>query len=66
MLCSKCHQKGHLTQKCTIAEKLKSIERQKIDYSELYIEQEEIQTNMDEHVDETPKTPEYQPNVSND
>ncbi|RNA16954.1 hypothetical protein BpHYR1_046334, partial [Brachionus plicatilis] len=36
----------------TIAEKLKSLERQKIDYSELYIEQEEIQTNTDENVDE--------------
>ncbi|RNA06687.1 hypothetical protein BpHYR1_012667 [Brachionus plicatilis] len=65
-LCGKCHQKGHMTHKCTIAKKLKSIERQIIDYSELYIEQEEIQTNFDENVDEMPKTRENQPNVSND
>ncbi|RNA34386.1 hypothetical protein BpHYR1_042167 [Brachionus plicatilis] len=29
-------------------------------------QKEEIQTNTDENVDEMPKTPEYQPNVSND
>ncbi|RNA26846.1 hypothetical protein BpHYR1_013682 [Brachionus plicatilis] len=55
-----------MTHKCTIAEKLKSLERQKIDNSELYIEQEETQTNTDENVDKMPKTPEYQPNLSND
>ncbi|RNA34575.1 hypothetical protein BpHYR1_009128 [Brachionus plicatilis] len=26
-LCEKCHQKGHLTKKCSITEKLKSLER---------------------------------------
>ncbi|RNA05693.1 hypothetical protein BpHYR1_021287 [Brachionus plicatilis] len=52
-----------MTHKCTIAEKLKSIERRKIDYRELYIEQEEIQTNTDINVDEMPKTPEYQQNA---
>lgn len=39
-VCSKCQQKGHLTQKCSLAEKLKSFERTKIDYSELYVEEE--------------------------
>ncbi|RNA30003.1 hypothetical protein BpHYR1_010286 [Brachionus plicatilis] len=63
-LCEKCHPKGHMTHKCTIADKLKSIERQKIDYRELYIEQEEIQTNTDSNVDEMPKSPEYQPNAT--
>ncbi|RNA26301.1 hypothetical protein BpHYR1_025358 [Brachionus plicatilis] len=56
-LCERCHQKGHMTHKSTIAEKLKSIERQKIDFRELYIEQEEIQTNTDENVDKNPKNP---------
>ncbi|RNA09504.1 hypothetical protein BpHYR1_018463 [Brachionus plicatilis] len=36
--------KGHLTQKCSIAEKLKSLERKKIDYNDLYIDQEETQS----------------------
>ncbi|RNA06046.1 hypothetical protein BpHYR1_050542, partial [Brachionus plicatilis] len=70
-LCEKCHQKGHLTQKCSIAEKLKSLERKKIDYNDLYIDQEETQSiigadKKDNDDNMMPKTPGYQPTNFND
>ncbi|RNA12086.1 hypothetical protein BpHYR1_008236 [Brachionus plicatilis] len=70
-LCEKCHQKGHLTQKCSIAEKLKSLERKKIDYNDLYIDQEESQSiigadQKDNDDNMMPKTPGYQPTNFND
>ncbi|RNA26342.1 Pol, partial [Brachionus plicatilis] len=43
-LCEKCHQKGHLVKKCSIAEKIKSLERKKFDYNDLFIDQEETQS----------------------
>ncbi|RNA35898.1 hypothetical protein BpHYR1_048556 [Brachionus plicatilis] len=49
-ICGKCQQKGHLTQKCSLAEKLKSLERNKIDYSDLFInesEETEPSTNIE-------------------
>ncbi|RNA11557.1 RNA-directed DNA polymerase from mobile element jockey-like, partial [Brachionus plicatilis] len=58
----KCQQKGHLTQKCSLAEKLKSLERNKIDYSDLYInESEETEPNIESYT-ESPKTPEFSEN----
>ena len=60
-ICNKCHQKGHLTQKCSLAEKLKSIERGKIDYSDLYVdESEETETLTDTQLyNPVLKTPEF-------
>ncbi|RNA32654.1 hypothetical protein BpHYR1_017083 [Brachionus plicatilis] len=70
-LCEKCHQKGHLTQKCSIAEKLKLLERKKIDYNDLYIDQEETQSifGADQKYNDDnmmPKTPGYQLTNFND
>ncbi|RNA39264.1 hypothetical protein BpHYR1_025648 [Brachionus plicatilis] len=70
-LCEKCHQKGHLTKKCSIAEKLNSLERKKIDYNELYIDQEKTQSifeasQKDDDENVMPKTPRYQPKNFND
>ncbi|RNA03085.1 hypothetical protein BpHYR1_042939, partial [Brachionus plicatilis] len=62
---------AHLTQKCSIAEKLKSLERKKIDYNDLYIDQEETQSiigtdQKDNDDNMMPKTPGYQPTNFND
>ncbi|RNA01183.1 hypothetical protein BpHYR1_013050 [Brachionus plicatilis] len=70
-LFEKCHQKRHLTQKCSIAEKLKSLERKKIEYNDLYIDQEETQSiigadQKDNYENMMPKTPGYQPTNFND
>ncbi|RNA25730.1 hypothetical protein BpHYR1_023739 [Brachionus plicatilis] len=60
-ICEKYHQKGYLTIKCSIAEKLKSHERKMINFNDLYIDQEETQSiieaeqkDNDEHM--MPKT----------
>ena len=63
-ICGKCQQKGHLTQKCSLAEKLKSLERSKTDYSDLYVDESdeaEHSTNIESYT-AAPKTPEFPEN----
>ncbi|RNA12675.1 hypothetical protein BpHYR1_033321, partial [Brachionus plicatilis] len=67
---------GHNIAKCPIKEtlcekKLKSLERKKIDYNDLYIDQEETQSiigadQKDNDANMMPKTPGYQPTNFND
>lgn len=66
--CRSCNQKGHLTEKCSLAERLKAIERAKIDYSDLAIQEEEAEICQYENdtnvIISIPITPVYQQNES--
>lgn len=63
-LCTKCNYKGHPPDKCSLAEKIKSINRTKIDYCDLFMEElpeSEPQTESEHHIaDDAP-----QPNTQN-
>ncbi|RNA39600.1 hypothetical protein BpHYR1_001478 [Brachionus plicatilis] len=47
-ICGNCQQKGLLTQNCSLAEKLKSLERQKIDYNDLYLNEDDYSEEQNE------------------
>ncbi|RNA28938.1 hypothetical protein BpHYR1_037535 [Brachionus plicatilis] len=64
--CRNCNQKGHLTEKCSLAERLKAIERTKFFYSHVAIPEEEDEKCQNESniLTVIPKTPDFQENES--
>ncbi|RNA02670.1 hypothetical protein BpHYR1_000416 [Brachionus plicatilis] len=44
--CSNCHLTGHCAAKCNIVERIKSMERSKVDYDDLFIEEEDKENKI--------------------